>query len=123
MGLDQYARATRNHPNAPVDFEVGDDDEEFHYWRKHPDLHGWMEGLYREKGGTREFNCAPVILDAGDFDKLERAIRDRMLPPTTGFFFGHTSLDDEEIADDLLFIAKARKMIADGQTVYYTSWW
>jgi hypothetical protein len=32
-----------------------------HYWRKHPDLHGWMEKLCRAKGGKfDDFNLAPV---------------------------------------------------------------
>jgi hypothetical protein len=50
MGLDMYARTTNAKLKSPVDFDETDGTE-FHYWRKHPDLHGWMERLYREKGG------------------------------------------------------------------------
>jgi len=43
------------------------------------------------------------------------------LPDTEGFFFGKS--DGTEQADDLTFIAKAREAIAQGQTVFYDSWW
>ena len=120
MGLDMYARWIDHAPDKPVDFTAGEYGE-LHYWRKHPNLHGWMEALYREKGGTQEFNCVNVQLTADDLDRLEAAIRGRKLPPTCGFFFGESN--GKEIYDDLAFVAKAREAIADGLTVYYTSWW
>ena len=44
---------------SEVNFKLDDlpDVEQIHYWRKHPNLHGWMEDLYRAKGGAAEFNC------------------------------------------------------------------
>jgi hypothetical protein len=73
---------------SPVDFEPGAS-RELAYWRKQPNLHGWMEHLFRAKGGTAEdFNSVNLQLDAADLDALEHAIRSRTLPPTTGFFFG-----------------------------------
>lgn len=51
MGLDMYACTLREQPATPVDFKA-EEVSELHYWRKHPNLHGWMEQLYREKGGT-----------------------------------------------------------------------
>ena len=90
MGLDMYAFATRTAPATPVDFNAGES-QELAYWRKHPNLHGWMEHLYRAKGGTADdFNCVNLQLDAADLDALEHAVRSRTLPPTTGFFFGQT---------------------------------
>lgn len=120
MGLDMYAHFLHHAPAMPVDFVV-DAYGELHYWRKHPNLHGWMERLYREKGGKQEFNCAHVQLTSQDLDRLEADIRAKALPETTGFFFGAS--DGTEIDDDLRFIAKAREAIKDGLTVYYTSWW
>lgn len=121
MGLDMYAFTTTQTPETPVDFKV-DDARELHYWRKHPDLHGWMRALYHAKGGAdRDFNCAPVVLTLGDLDRLEAAIRSGSLPATNGFFFGTS--DGSERDDDLAFIAKARTAIAEGCTVYYDSWW
>jgi hypothetical protein len=121
MGLDMYAYALNREPNEPVDFKA-DDAVEIHYWRKHPNLHGWMERLYREKGGSRsDFNCVNVRLTAEDLDDLDSAIRSGNLPPTTGFFFGAS--DGTECDDDLNFVVKAREAIAAGLTVFYSSWW
>ena len=52
---------------------------------------------------------------------LEEAVRSGYLPQTTGFFFGIS--DGSEADDDLTFIAKAREAIAEGLTVFYSSWW
>ena len=120
MGLDMYAMTIEHAPARPVDFETRDA-AELHYWRKHPNLHGWMQGLYGEKGGTRDFNCTPVLLTIAYLDRLEADIRAGNLPPTSGFFFGET--DGSETDDDLAFITKARAAIADGKTVFYDSWW
>lgn len=121
MGLDMYAMITTEALPAAVDFKANGATE-LHYWRKHPNLHGWMRDLYYAKGGKAEsFNLVPVALSLEDLDRLEAAIRDGSLPPTSGFFFGET--DGTEAEDDLAFIAKAREAIAAGCTVYYDSWW
>lgn len=121
MGLDMYALITRNRPQSDVDFKA-EDAAEIHYWRKHPNLHGWMEALYRRKGGRdTEFNCATVLLDEADLESLEADIRGGRLPQTSGFFFGRS--DGTECADDLAFIAKAREALKSGHAVFYDSWW
>ncbi|MBN8948942.1 MAG: phosphoglycerate kinase [Rhizobiales bacterium] len=121
MGLDMYACTLSRTPDAPVDFE-GKGATHIHYWRKHPNLHGWMERLYREKGGCDDsFNCVNVRLTREDLDRLEADIRARQLPATDGPFFGES--DGSETDDDLQFVAKAREALAAGLTVFYTSWW
>lgn len=122
MGLDMYARALHSKPATPVDFDMPDDSEELHYWRKHPNLHGWMKALYKSKGGASpDFNCNTLQLTADDLDKLEADIKGDHLPETTGFFFGKSSPEDK--ASDLEFIAKARAALAAGKSVSYDSWW
>ncbi len=125
MGLDQFAYITKVKPSKEVDFtaEVSEDNEEIHYWRKHPDIHGFMESLYRKKGGVDEFNCKPVVLVQEDIDNLANSILDGKLPSTVGFFFGSSAGDDEEENDDLEFCKKASEAIKKGYTVYYDSWW
>jgi len=125
MGLDMYAFSTKAKPKSEVDFETKNfKPTEVHYWRKHPNLHGWMQKLYDMKGGTSDaFNGDCVILDIEDLDNLEQDIKDGNLPDTSGFFFGESANGDEETKDDLDFIQKARYQIANGKTVYYTSWW
>lgn len=125
MGLDMYAQSTSLRVEETVDFRLPDEAEieDLCYWRKHPNLHGWMEALYREKGGSQEFNCVNLQLTGRDLDRLEQDIIEGNLPQTTGFFFGESNGSDAEKQDDLAFIAKVRKAIADGRTVFYTSWW
>ncbi|MGO9547341.1 MAG: phosphoglycerate kinase [Rhodomicrobium sp.] len=121
MGLDMYARTTKRRLKSAVDFATKETDQELHYWRKHPNLHGWMENLYRRKGGAQEFNCTTVQLTPNDIDLLEVVIGENKLPQTCRFFFGES--DGSEREDDLAFLAKARAAFEQGLCVYYTSWW
>ena len=122
MGLDMYAYATEQRINAAVDFSEPEKMEELHYWRKHPNLHGWMEALYKAKGGSNpDFNLDRVTVTAKDLDALEAAIRGEELPETSGFFFGES--DGSEREDDLEFVQKARAAIGEGKTVFYMAWW
>ncbi len=121
MGLDMYALIT-NQEIPEVDFEDPKDSQLLHQWRKHPDLHGWMERLYRLKHGKEEiFNCAAVRLRPSDLDLLEFDVKCDDLPKTTGFFFGESR--PEEKQHDIDFIQKARAAIAKGYKVFYASWW
>ena len=122
MGLDMYAFAV---PKGTDLTEINQDQkQELDYWRKHHDLHGWMEALYRSKGGDKpSFNCVPVQLTAEDLDHLESDVINRSLPHTEGFFFGNNPPDMESDLKDLCFIQKARLYLRDGWDVYYDSWW
>ena len=128
MGLDMYAfRVAKQY--ATGDFEIAKTNEdvqheEIMYWRKHHDLHGWMERLYRVKGGDKpSFNCVPVRLTMEDLNNLERDILDNKLPETQGFFFGTNPPDEESMKQDMEFIGKAKIAIAQGDEIYYDSWW
>ena len=88
MGLDMYAMISYERFDREVDFKPSQNSGELHYWRKHPNLHGWMQALYFEKGGEQQdFNCTPVALNLDDLDRLEADIKAENLPPTSGFFF------------------------------------
>ena len=130
MGLDMYAFRVKAE-DVIDDFNVRgqdagreDDLEELAYWRKHHDLHGWMERLYREKGGTKEsFNCVKVRLTMEDLQRLAVDVTKGRLPETTGFFFGDNPPDPDSVAQDMEFIGKAMAVVAVGDAVYYDSWW
>jgi len=95
--------------------------EEVAYWRKHPDLHGWMQKLYEEKGGEdKSFNGDVVVLTLADLDRLEDDILGENLPKTSGFFFGESGGISLQ---DLQFVLDARKAIQEGDTVFYDSSW
>jgi len=119
MGLDQFAYAVDKDNNKT----------ELAYWRKHPNLQGWMENLWECQGrpnahenNPNEFNCIPIELNNEDLDRLEEAITNRELPDTAGFFFGSNS-DIEYGQQDLEFVQKARKALDSGLSVVYDSWW
>ena len=97
--------------------------EEIFYWRKHHDLHGWMENLYQEKGGTNIFNCEPVWLEKEDLARLHKDILEGNLPHTTGFFFGNNPPDEESNKRDLTFIEWAKDYLNQGYKVFYYGWW
>lgn len=137
MGLDMYAYAGREGQSAAYQSQEGDWDPitqewvtkgpvskpiELAYWRKHPSLHGWMEQLYRQRGGTGTFNGIELELTWNDIDDLERAVRHGKLPFTEGFFFGKPA-DNVYYEEDLKFCLDAKAEIFLGFKVFYNSSW
>ncbi len=139
MGLDQYAYARKGEPELETQTytcedlegnefertetqEIWTDQMELAYWRKHPNLQGWMEQLWREKGGEGEFNCVDVELNAVDLANLQAAVLLGDLPETHGFFYGDDS-DNRYKEGDLEFIRTAREHMEMGYKIVYTSWW
>jgi hypothetical protein len=118
MGLDMYAY-TAAKPEA--DYET--EQREIAYWRKHANLHGWMERLAERKNlNYSTFNGVELELSWQDLDELEGAVKQKRLPPTQGFFFGDGA-DDVYYNDDLDFIKKARTELFLGLKVFYNSSW
>ena len=139
MGLAQTAIARKGEPRTVkseytyTDFDgtehkgfdeylEWDDSIELASWRKHPNLQGWMQELYYEKGGEGEFNCVDVELTLEDLDALEATLDEEELPETVGFFFGGNA-DDHYAEADREFIVQARAAIKKGYKVFYSSWW
>ncbi len=126
MGLDMYAFIVDAEVarGGVVDVALGDTATEICYWRKFNALHGWMEDLYRQKGGSKEsFNCTTVRLTANDLDRLEMDTGNNKLVPVNGFFFGVQEIDSEDIESVAGFVKLARQALADGKAVFYDSWW
>jgi|TARA_R100000329_G_scaffold81772_1_gene69694 hypothetical protein len=123
MGLDQYATARRGEAKTDDEgYTYYEDSKELAYWRKHPNLQGWMQDLYHEKGGEEDFNCVDLELTLEDLDALEESLDEEALPETVGFFFGGNA-DDHYAEADREFIVAARAAIKQGYTVVYSSWW
>lgn len=126
MGLDMYAFRVKKE-YAVNDFEYNSDQnpaEDLAYWRKFNALHGWMENLYKDRGGPKEmFNCAPIRLHPEDIDQLEKDLKENKLRPMSGFFFGAQEIFPEHIVATKKFIKDARQAFKDGFDVYYDSWW
>ena len=136
MGLDQYAYVAAK-VNERADYYESEEGEfidgewkvpgkarprEIAYWRKHPNLHGWMQSLWEAKGGSGDFNGDELELTWEDIDELEKAVKKRKLPTTSGFFFGNPN-DDYYYDQDLEFIKNARAELFLGLKVFYNSSW
>ncbi len=127
MGLDQYATARQGEAKRDEDgYIYYEDSKELAYWRKHPNLQGWMEELWNEKGCPHDngdgFNCVDLELTLEDLETLEKSLDEAALPETSGFFFGSNS-DDQYAEQDREFICNARAAIKQGYDVVYHSWW
>ena len=123
MGLDQYAMARKGESKTDEEgYEYYEDSMELAYWRKHPNLQGWMENPWRLKGNEGEFNCVDLELTLNDLDNLEKSLDNEALPETVGFFFG-ADADDHYAEADREFIVQARAAIKQGYKVIYSSWW
>ena len=147
MGLDQYAYVTARagehddfYKSDNGKFENGEwavpgksKPREIAYWRKHPNLQGWMEQLWlrkladqrstpEESSWGSSFNGVELELTWEDLDELERAVTHKQMPSTRGFFFGDDG-DDYYREQDLEFIRNARAELFLGLKVFYNSSW
>ena len=134
MGLDMYAYVGKPGQREDYWYKSLDRDStvnmirDIAYWRKHPNLHGWMEQLWVSKGkpgrkhDDSEFNGIELELTWEDVDALERAVKHGMLPSTDGFFFGNPS-DDVYYERDLEFCINAKTELFLGLKVFYNSSW
>ena len=138
MGLDQYAYVATK-AGAHNDYYESDNGKfvegewvvpdkvkprELAYWRKHPNLQGWMQKLAESKGIHGEFNGVELELTREDIDRLEADILSGRVAEmqTTGFFFGNAS-DDYYRNHDLEFVKNARAELFCGLKVFYNSSW
>jgi len=140
MGLDMYAYvgAAGQHREFWSDYKMVEsvngetvcintrgvvEPREIAYWRKHPNLHGWMERLAREKGLTYDsFNGVELELTWSDIERLEQDIIGGRMPYTQGFFYGDPK-DDYYREHDLEFCRNARAELFLGLQVFYNSSW
>ena len=134
MGLDQYAYIA-----SKADTDYNDTSrQEIAYWRKHPNLQGWMENLWLKKLNIPtnasdqfiedkipgSFNGIELELTWDDIDMLEKDIKSGVVSKlgTTGFFFGKPS-DDYYYEKDLEFCVNAKAELFLKRKVFYNSSW
>ncbi len=100
MGLDMYLEGRKYNAGRiqPMEdgFKIKEVVLELGYWRKHPNLHGYIVQEFADG----EDNCQDIMLDRDCLTKLRAAIVDNILPDTTGFFFGKSPKADSMNADE-----------------------
>jgi hypothetical protein len=106
MGLDMFlegrkykAGSTEVEDGFPVKTKI----LELGYWRKHPNLHGYIVQAFAE--GRDE--CQDIDLSAQDIKNIISAINDDNLPETTGFFFGSSDNGKAQRKRDIAVFTKA----------------
>jgi hypothetical protein len=149
MGLDMYAYAAVNEKQYDEYWNEGqwDNDsnqfvsevtkpKELAYWRKHPNLHGWLEQEWRSNQysaqpadaskpvdpDTDQFNNVQLEITWDMLERLEYDVINGELPGTSGFFFG-SNADADYYQQDLEFIKNARAELFLGLRVFYNSSW
>ena len=108
-------------------FPVSDIVLEMGYWRKHPNLHGYIVNTFADG----EDECQEIELSVDDLLDISNAIRDKRLPHTDGFFFGDSAWHDgkeEEYAILFERAAEWKKAELDRdkefyRQVYYRASW
>ena len=127
MGLDMYLEGERyasryearpqqdGFPVSKIVLEIG-------YWRKHPNLHGYIVQTFAEGNDERQ----RLSLGAADCRKISEAILEDELPPTTGFFFGDSDWHKEDKEDNAKMFSDAAQWLDDvdwTRAVFYRASW
>jgi hypothetical protein len=110
MGLDMYLEGRKfkcpdyDKPEGqrrPMmdGFEIDEYRLRLGYWRKHPDLHGYIVQNFAEG----EDNCEPIWLGAQHLVQILEAVRSGKLPKTGGLLFGESeTANDQDTEAQLL---------------------
>jgi hypothetical protein len=108
MGLDMYLNGT----DRGEQIQLG-------YWRKHPNLHGYVVREYAS--GVDE--CQEIPLDVEDLKMILVSTLADQLPDTKGFFFGETTLRDKHDTVEIVSQAIAWLELDPRRKVHYRASW
>lgn len=114
MGLDMAIYAV--HANKE---ESRANDSELCYWRKHPDLHGYIVNTFAN--GVDE--CQEIPLSKECVQAILLASEEDGLPHTEGFFFGTSRDEDKQDTNTKLTMLLVRMAMNPDMKVYYQASW
>ena len=94
------------------------------YWRKHPDLHGYIINEFTDGRDDRR----RIRLSDKDIKQIILAIKNDELPKTEGFFFGESSNNNEQKEKAIKILTEAIEWLSDGEKhvsrdIYYNASW
>lgn len=113
MGLDMYIFREDNK------VEDGDLTTELAYWRKHPNLHGYIVKKFAD--GVDE--CQKIPLTLTNLEQILDATEHDRLPYTNGFFFGTSQPEDKQETLTLILRITRLMRIDPKLKVYYQASW
>lgn len=116
MGLDQYLNGRKfyggvwqlGEPLLEDGFPLDTIEVSLGYWRKHPNLHGYIVETFA-KG---QDDCQDIVLGVEDLVQIIEAVQTDQLKHTSGFFFGELPVlgsgeYEEQKLEDLVILGKA----------------
>jgi hypothetical protein len=130
MGLDMYLSGRK----TPLSFKGNKQEQDgfvvseivldIGYWRKHPNLHGYIVETFAD--GVDE--CQKIVLSNDDLKQIIAAIKANELPETEGFFFGTSEEGEEQRTYDIAILEKAMAWVDaqpedEWRDVYYQASW
>lgn len=131
MGLDMYLEGEKYYytnwddpsKNLTEDgFELKTKRLRIGYWRKHPNLHGFIVKTFAGGADT----CQDIELGVKELALIANATREHTLPETSGFFFGESGPEDDEptlkIIDDAINWLEA-KHHGETRSIHYRASW
>lgn len=110
-------------PSLIVDIKVG-------YWRKANQIHQWFVDNVQEGND----NCAEYYVSREKLQQLrdecvsvkgDKEAAEELLPPSQGFFFGSTEIDEwywQDIDETIEILDKCLKMPEEWSFKYQSSW-
>lgn len=136
MGLDMFLIGRKHkrlvYGDTPIEdqytkedgFPVTERRLEIGYWRKHPNLHGYIVNVFNEG----DDDCQPLPLAAEDVRQIIAAVKAGELPHTEGFFFGKSEGTEEERQEDIAILERALEWVSandpeDYRDLYYEASW
>jgi len=130
MGLDMYLSGRK----TPLGFKGNKQEQDgfvvseivldIGYWRKHPNLHGYIVETFAD--GVDE--CQKIVLSNDDLKQIIATIKANELPETEGFFFGTSEEGEEQRTYDIAILEKAMAWVDaqpedEWRDVYYQASW
>lgn len=110
MGLDMYLTGEKffhslegTQRERAEGFEIKEHRLSLGYWRKHPNLHGYIV----EHFADGEDRCQEINLTPDNLLELIEAVKTGSLPFTEGFFFGVSDMSEEQKQVDLDILNRA----------------
>lgn len=113
MGLDMHLNGSRCHLKERAN-RLKEEIYELGYWRKHPDLHGYIV----ENFANGEYLCQEIGLSKDDLLQIIAAVKGRRLPTTAGFFFGTSENNDEQVERDVRILRVAISWLEEDDHAY-----
>ena len=115
MGLDMYLEGERYYSNISDndvrpklgDYQIKQNILDMGYWRKHPDLHGYIVQTYADGVDA----CQEIYLHPDALEDIANAIEEDRLPHTEGFFFGKSEWHKETKKKDAKIFRDAKAWI------------